>query len=214
MTVIQNYHFLPIHCLFDKGNVWVNKDNPEFPVTMGSYDGGELCELVGLYLLDLLTKEFGKQNIGLYRDDGLSCFENISGPDSEKIKKKLFKIFKCNGLSITVECNLIVTDFLDVTFDLKSATYYPYRKPNNELLYINKHSNHPPSIINQIPSMISNQISQNSCDKNHFDKAAPDDNIALENSGFNENVTILQVHSSVKLARGKLFGSILLIALM
>ena len=89
MTVIQNYHFLPIHCLFDKGNVWVNKDNPEFPVTMGSYDGGELCELVGLYLLDLLTKEFGKQNIGLYRDDGLSCFENISGPDSEKIKKNL-----------------------------------------------------------------------------------------------------------------------------
>ena len=141
---------------FDKDNISVKKDNPEFDVTMGSYDDAELCELVGLYLLDLLTKEFGKQNIGLYRDDGLSCFENISGPDSEKIKKKLFKIFKSNGLSITVECNLIVTDFLDVTFDLKSATYYTYRKPNNELLYIYKHSNHPPSIINQIPSMISN----------------------------------------------------------
>ena len=89
---------------------------------MGSYDGTQLCELVGLYLLDLLTKEFGKQNTGLYRDDGLSCFENISVPDSEKIKKKLFKIFKSNRLSITVECSLIVTDFLDVTFDLKSAT--------------------------------------------------------------------------------------------
>ena len=70
------------------------------------------------------TLKFGKQNIGLYRDDGLSCFENISGPDSEKINKKIFKVFKCNGLSITVECNLIVTDFLDVTFDLKSATYF------------------------------------------------------------------------------------------
>ena len=35
------------------------------------------------------TKEFGKQNIDLYRDDGLSCFENISGPDSEKIKNYL-----------------------------------------------------------------------------------------------------------------------------
>ena len=123
---------------------------------MGSYDGAELRELVGLYLLDLLTKEFGKQNIGLYRDDGLSCFENISGPDSEKIKKKLFKIFKSNGLSITVECNLIVTDFLDVTLDLKSVTYCPYRKPNNKLFYINKHSNHPPLIINEIPSMFWN----------------------------------------------------------
>ena len=39
--------------------------------------------------------------------------------------------------------------------------------------------------------MISNQIAQNSCDKNHFDKAAPDDNVALENSGFNENVTYI-----------------------
>ena len=47
-------------------------------------------------------------------------------------------------------------------------------------LYINKHPNQPPSIINQIPSMISNRISQNSCDKNHFDKAAPDYNIVLK----------------------------------
>ena len=57
----------------------------------------------------------------------------MSGSDSEKIKKILFKILKGNGLSIKVEFNLIVTDSLDVTFDLKSATYYPYRKPNNEL---------------------------------------------------------------------------------
>ena len=84
---------------------------------MGSYNGAELCELVGLYFLDLLTKEFGKQNIGLYRDDGFSWLENMSERDLYKITKKL---------SITVECNLIVTDFLDVTFDLKSATFYPH----------------------------------------------------------------------------------------
>ena len=120
--VIKMIYHAPKSLLFDKDTVWVKKDNPESDVTMGSYDGAELCELVGLYLLDLLTKEFGKKNVGLYRDDCVSCFENISVPDSEKIKKKLFKIFKSNGLSITVECNLIVTDFLDVTFDLKSAT--------------------------------------------------------------------------------------------
>ena len=60
---------------------------------MGSYDGSELCELVGLY-----------------RDDGWSCIENLSGPDSEKIKKKLFKIFKNNGLNVAVEFNFIVID--------------------------------------------------------------------------------------------------------
>ena len=35
--------------LFDKTNVWVKKDNTDFDVTMGSYDGADVCELVGLY---------------------------------------------------------------------------------------------------------------------------------------------------------------------
>ena len=59
--------------LFDKTSIWVKKDNPDFDVTMTSYDGAEVCELAGLYLLNLLTNEFGKHNIGLYRDDALSC---------------------------------------------------------------------------------------------------------------------------------------------
>ena len=41
--------------LFDKTSVWVKKDNPDFDVTMGSYDGAEVYELVGLYLLNLLS---------------------------------------------------------------------------------------------------------------------------------------------------------------
>ena len=50
-------------------------DNQDFDVTMGIYDGVEMFELVGLYLLNLITNEFGKSNIGLYRDEGLSCFQ-------------------------------------------------------------------------------------------------------------------------------------------
>ena len=38
--------------LFDNSNAWV-KNNPEFAMTMGSFDGAELCES---RLLDLLTK--------------------------------------------------------------------------------------------------------------------------------------------------------------
>ena len=55
---------------------------------MGSYDGAEVYELVGLYILDILIKEFGHDNIGLYRHDGLGCFQNLSGPESEKVKKR------------------------------------------------------------------------------------------------------------------------------
>ena len=83
--------------------MWIKKDNPDFDVAMGSYDGAEVCEFVGLYILDIFSKQFGHDKIGLYRDDGLGCFQNLSGPESEKGIKKLSKIFKQNGLSITVE---------------------------------------------------------------------------------------------------------------
>ena len=90
---------------------------------MGSFDGSEVCELVGLYLLDILGKEFGDNKIGLFRDDGLSCFQNLSGPESENIKRKRCKIFKNHGLNIIIECNLRITDFLDITFDLRTRKY-------------------------------------------------------------------------------------------
>ena len=48
------------------------------------------------------------------------------------------------------------------------------------LVTINKHSDHPPSVIDQIPSMISNRISENSYDINHFDKAAHDYKLLLK----------------------------------
>ena len=90
------------------------------------------------------------------------------------------KIFNENRLNITVECNLAITNFLNVTFYLKSGTYYPYRKENNEILHIYKESNNPPSIIKQIPSMISKRVSDKSCDSDHFNKAAPIYNTALK----------------------------------
>ena len=84
----------------------VKKDNPDFDVITGTYDGSKICELVGLYIRDIFKKEFGHDKIGLYRDDRLGCFRNLAGPESEKVKKKLCKIFKESRLSVTVECNL------------------------------------------------------------------------------------------------------------
>ena len=71
----------------------------------------------------------------------LSCFENKSGPELEKIKKEICKIFKDNGLNITIETNLHITEYLDVTFNLKTGKY-PCRKQNISLQYIRKQSNH------------------------------------------------------------------------
>ena len=145
--------------LFNKNEVWVKKDNPDFDATMGIFDGAEVCESVGLYFLDILRQEFGENKIGLYRDDGLSCFQDFSGPESKNIKKKLYKIFKKHGLNITVECNLRITEFLNVIFHLRTGKNYPYGKVNHHSLSIHKQSNHSPFITKQIPTMISKRIS-------------------------------------------------------
>ena len=53
----------------------------------------ELCELTGLYILSIMDSEFGKEKIGLYRDDGLGCFQNMSGTQKE-LKRKFVKYLK------------------------------------------------------------------------------------------------------------------------
>ena len=121
-----------------------------------AFDGAEVCELVVLYLLNILKSEFGGKNIGLYRDDGLGSFENKSDPELEKTKKKISKIFKDNGLNIRIETNLHITEYLEVTFNLKIWKCYPYRKQNNSLQYIHKQSN-PCAINNQANSIYDKQ---------------------------------------------------------
>ena len=73
--------------LFCSGDLWVKKSGAEFDVTMGSFDGAEVCKLVSLYLLHHLAKIFGKEAVGLYQDDGLAILRNASGPDTERGKK-------------------------------------------------------------------------------------------------------------------------------
>ncbi|KAJ8033815.1 hypothetical protein HOLleu_24177 [Holothuria leucospilota] len=64
--------------LFDKGKAWVKRgSNSRFDVAMGSYDGAEVCELIGLFALNGLKTLFSDQEIGLYRDDGLAAFRKV-----------------------------------------------------------------------------------------------------------------------------------------
>ena len=73
---------------------------------MGSYDGAEVCELIGIFMLSLIGNIYNRNNIGLYRDDGLAVFKNTSGPQSEKIKKTFQKMFKNKGLDIIINCHM------------------------------------------------------------------------------------------------------------
>ena len=171
--------------LFSNSEPWVKRDNEDFDVTMGAYDGAEVCELVGLFLLDKIKREFKDLNFGIYRDDGLAHYNNrLTGPQVEKMKKDLIRTFKDENLRITIETNMDRVDFLDVTLDMPSGKFWPYRKPNNTPLYINKQSNHPPSVKKQLPTMIERRVSDISVDQEQFEKAKPEYERALKDSGF------------------------------
>ena len=194
--------YICIYILFSKNGTWVKKGGNElFDVTMGSFDGAEVCELVGLYLLDKLSELLGKDNVGLYRDDGLAAVKSTSGPVLDKMRKNIITLFKNEGLGITIDTNLIETDFLDVTFDLTSGKFFPYRKPNNTPLYINVKSNHPPSIIKDLPKMINKRLSDLSCNKEEFDKAKPLYEKSLHESGYKTSMSYAQ--TEVKNSRNR-----------
>ena len=74
-----------------------------FDVTMLSYDGAEVCELIGLYILNRLSEKYDKESTGLYHDDGLAVFSNISGPQRDRIKKDIKRIFVELGLKIEIK---------------------------------------------------------------------------------------------------------------
>ena len=60
---------------------------------MGSYDGAEICDLVGINLLSLLANIIDTINCGLYRDDGLILLYNVNGQKMDLVRKKVIKIF-------------------------------------------------------------------------------------------------------------------------
>ena len=108
--------------LFSNQKPWMEREGNLFNVTMGAYDCAEDCELVGIFMLNKIGEKYNKNDVGLYRDDGLVVFKNVSGPGSEHIKKNFQSLFKKCKLEIITECNKKVGDYLDVTFNLKSGT--------------------------------------------------------------------------------------------
>ncbi|GFR77011.1 hypothetical protein ElyMa_002227600 [Elysia marginata] len=111
---------------------------------MGSFDGAKTCELVGLYLLAQLQSL--DLNVGLYRDEKLAVSDK-NPKQIEDRKKEICKIFKNNGLNITIDANKKAVDFLDVSFNLQNECYRPFIKPNQTTNYVHKNRNHPPTII-------------------------------------------------------------------
>ena len=169
--------------LFTEDSAWVKKAQNSFDVTMGCYDGAEVSELVGLYILHQLEQLIPQENIGLYRDDGLAVIYNHSGPQIDQLRKNVISLFRKNSLKVKIECNLKSTDFLDIHFNLAKLEFKPFRKENYQIQYINKNSNHPPTIKKQLPTMISKRLSTLSSTEQIFQNELRPYNNALVQAG-------------------------------
>ena len=118
--------------LFHNQELCVKSEGDEnFDVRKGCYDGVEVNELVGSHLLNKLSNIVDKELVGLYSYDRLGVLQNLSGPQTERKRKTIVKLFKNCGLTITIQANLRIVNFFDVQLNLVTSTYQPYRKPDN-----------------------------------------------------------------------------------
>ena len=74
---------------------------------------------------------------------------------------------------------------------LESGKYFPYQKLNDAPCYVHKLSNHPPSILRNIPEAISRRITNVSSDEHAFVQASP-----VYNASLKVSVTVKQSPSS------------------
>ena len=106
-----------------------------------------------------------KDQIGLYRDDGLAVVE-LPGQEVERLKKKVVKLFSEHNLSITTEVNI---HFLDVAFNLQTGLHRPFKKATSNPINVHKDSNHPMHVKKELPPTIGRRISDLSSNKEVFE---------------------------------------------
>ena len=145
-----------------------------------------------------LEDEIDKEDIGLYRDDGLMILCNANGQKTDRTRKYIIKVMKDLGFQIEIETNLKEVNFLDVTFNLNSGLYKPYKKPNDQLLYVTTSSDHPPQVIKQLPNSINRKLIENSSNKAVFDASKNEYEEALLKSGYKSNLEFQKEISSEK----------------
>ena len=148
---------------------WMKRNSGNlFDVPMGSFHGAELCELIGLFILNGISRIITPGRYGLYRDDGLAVIRAQRPCNLIKIENSIKSSIKSMGFEITIESGLVSTDFLDVTLDLRRDAYHPFTKPNSKTKYVNRLSNHPPHITKAIPNMVHQRLCRISKNEDEF----------------------------------------------
>ena len=77
-----------------------------------------------------------------------------------------------------------------------NSTNKPFSKPNNEISYIHKESNHPPSVIKQVPFSIESRLSSLSWSEKIFNEYTPIYQEAPKKSGYDYKLKYQKITST------------------
>ena len=195
--------------LFSNESPWAKTgEKSKFDVPMGSFDGAEICELIGLFMLNKITSTensakksiIPSQNIGLYRDDGLAIIRD-NNRNIQKIKESIITAFDEENLKIEFEgkSNMKSTNYLDVELDLEAGTHGPYRKPKNKIKFISTKSNHPPIVIKQIKPNVQKRLSMLSSSEEIFkEKKSPYEEALLKSGHLKKGEELIYTPPDTK----------------
>ena len=75
-----------------------------------------------------------KKNTGLFRDDRFKVLRNMNARRADKMRTIIIKIFKEVGYQLEIKTNFKKVEFLEVTLNLITGLYTPYKKPDDNLL--------------------------------------------------------------------------------
>ena len=101
----------------------------------------------------------------------------------------MIDLFKQHHLNLEIKCNLKIVDNLDITFYLTTGLFKPYNKASNIPRHVTAKSDHPPSILKEIPKSVSKRIFSNSCNGQVLNAAAPFCKNILDKYGYSEKIT-------------------------
>ena len=81
-----------------------------------------------------------------------------------------------------------IVNHLDASLNLNNLNHKPYRKLDNKISYTRTDSNHPPSILKQMPTSIEKRISTLSSNETSFNKSKEIYQKALEKSDYRQTL--------------------------
>ena len=97
-------------------------------MSIGSFDGAKICELIGCLLLHSLSNIIDPSYHSLYGDDVLIIGDNCIPRKGDVIRKKLYWLINKFDFKLDIQNNFKITEFSDITFSLYNNTIFSFRK--------------------------------------------------------------------------------------